>query len=185
MIKINLLPAEAVPQEERPGRSLAVAAILGIALVGSLGWYFFQWQVLRAVNARIHVAQQELEKYEDIVRTVEQLERDKERLETKRNIIRQLDRAKLLYPVFMERFLKMVPPALWMTNLSTLPDAGGLKFTLDAFAPDHYAVADFLSNLEGSPLFANVELGNMTSSAQEQTKVWQFRITGLYRSPNT
>ncbi|MBI3292996.1 MAG: PilN domain-containing protein [Elusimicrobia bacterium] len=182
MIKINLLPVESVPLTEKPGRSVAVAAVLGVFVAGSLGWYLFQWQALRGVNAKLLIAQRELEKYEDIVRTVEQLEREKGRLEMKRNVIRQLDRAKLLYPVFMERFIVLVPRTLWLTSLNTTPETDGLKFTLDGFAPDHFVIADFLTNLEGSRQFSNVELGNMTASTQEQSKVWQFRVTGTYRS---
>lgn len=164
MIRINLLAPEFVKKEERT-EFLVLGYLLIAALVIAGGANFFMgMQKSKALEARIARSQAELGRFETIVKQVDELQAKKHILETKKGIISSLMATRLVYPVYMEKLLAMIPSSLWLKTMNTqlLPD-GNIAVSVTAEALDNYAIADFVSALSQNGEIAAVELGTIAA----------------------
>ncbi|MBN1823336.1 MAG: PilN domain-containing protein [Endomicrobiales bacterium] len=182
MIKINLLAPDAIKKEERNEiLILAYALIAALFLIG-LARYGLKYNNYRKLEARITKSQNELQKYEGIVKQVETLQATKTILETKKNVIDALKQGRVTYPRFLEEMLAMMPSNLWFKNMFTTsqPD-GKIAIKLDAESLDNYAIADFITSLSLNPDFEDVVLGpiNTTTSDKRTTSVFNLSFNYL------
>jgi Tfp pilus assembly protein PilN len=74
----------------------------------------------------------------------------------------------------MDELARCVPDHLWMTLAQQ--DAGS-QLNLEGVTYSNLVVSDFMSRLERSPMFANVELGIAETGQITDRDVVKFRIT--------
>ncbi|MFN0116964.1 MAG: PilN domain-containing protein [Elusimicrobiota bacterium] len=186
MIKINLLPLEyeaSLVQKEQKILAGSVIAVLVILL--SAIWMI---KSKEEKNLKIQIAQAEadLSRYQAIVSQIESIELQKTQLEAKRGAIRNLNKSRLVYPVFFEDFLPIIPTEVWMGNIN-IQDQGApgspMRISLTCNAISNFAVATFLSNLQQSTHFSAVELGPISyaNNAETGTSVLSFNISCVYQ----
>lgn len=184
MIKINLLPLEALPSSEfKLNPQYVIAGVSGVLIVLLLP---FTWaQISRRNHQRddITIQKDKLERFKPIVAQVEALEQAKSQLEQRKNVIQTLESERLRYPYFMEDFIKLLPNNVWLTNMTTtIPtDNQSISVSLDVVALDHYAVADMVSNLETSQIFSDIDVGPITLLQAGTGQSITFHINSVYR----
>jgi type IV pilus assembly protein PilN len=123
-----------------------------------------------------------LDQYKATIAQIDQIERDKGRLLQKRNVIRELNRSRLIYPVFFEDFLPLVPADVWLTTLNFSEQGDQISIDMNCSATSNFALATWLTNLQQSTHFSNVELGVITYTKSESApQVLSFNMKCLYR----
>lgn len=167
MIKINLLPREiyaARAQQQIKVVGIAVGAVLVVALLGYYGTLFVRSKALTKELAEAHA---ELQKYERIDAEVKAFQLQESQLSSRYSVIQQLLKGTLTYPKFFEDFMALLPADIWVSRISTVTDPSyGLAVTVDAKGLTSFAIADWLTNLQSSPLCSYVRLGAINVEEQ-------------------
>lgn len=183
MIRINLLPAEleSAPSPINPAIPIAAAALIPTLII--IPVHLGQVAQRKHLDTEVASLKSELDRYQPIIAQVEALEAAKAQLTNRKNVIQQLEAERLKYPQFMDDFVKLLPGNLWLTNLTTVSQPGNSNLTvnMDVVALDNYAIADLISNLETSQIFADIELGSISASQLATGQTMSFKVTTTYR----
>ncbi len=171
MIKINLLvEARAEKVARAPLISLGAANlnnyIIVAVLVLGLGYVGFRYWRLSSefndVSRQVVQNQKEVERLKPIIAEVETYKKRTAELKHKIEVIERL-KANQYGPVrIMDEVSKALPDLLWLTNMSL----SGNTISLKGQALNENAVANFISNLAGSPFFAEPQLHIMQQTDQ-------------------
>ena len=183
MIRINLLPAEYEIAQSKKEQQLIIGAG-GCILFGVLAivWWL-KSERASELEGKISGAQAQLQTYQAVVSQIERIEADKKALLSKRDVIQSLGRSRLVYPVFFEDLLPVIPPDVWLGNLSMVDQGPQLKVTMNSSASSNFAVATWLTNLQQSPHFSGVELSQISyaPNTDEATQTLSFTLTCMYQ----
>jgi len=88
----------------------------------------------------------------------------------------------LIYPVFFEDFLPIIPSDVWVTNIQITEQANQMKVTMNANALSNFALATWLTNLQQSTHFSGVELGAISYTPTEPgPPTLSFTLTCIYQ----
>lgn len=167
MIRINLLPPEYEAAQARKEQQFIFGTSGGLVVVLLLLFWGLKVRQAAALEEKIAEAEADLRKYQTIVSQIEQAEADKQRLSAKRDVIRTLNRSRLVYPVFFEDFLPIVPSDVWVTSIQITEQGGQMKVAMAANALSNFALATWLTNLQQSTHFSGVELGPIAYAPSE------------------
>lgn len=177
MIHINLLPKEMLKREEKKGLTLLIGSgvvLIMLILAGIL-------VMLKTKEARLknHLSEvtRKLDELQPVLAQIQQLEANKSALDRKLNVIKDLDRIRLLYPKFMTDLNLQLTKNVWLTSVMTTTKTDGLDLTISAKALDAYAIADQISRMEASGRFKNIEMGPIGTGVQDKQKVLTFTLT--------
>ncbi len=176
MIKINLLvEARAAKVSRKPLISVGVEGLnnfilVGVLLVGIGAVGVTYWRLsstLRGIEQEIAVNQKEFERLKPIIAEVEKFKKNNAELKHKIEVIEKL-KADQYGPVrIMDEVSKALPDLLWLSDLNL----SGSTITLKGRALNENAVANFISNLDASPYFAEPTLRIM---AQDNKGIFSF-----------
>jgi type IV pilus assembly protein PilN len=183
VIRINLLPPEFdAAQAKREQQVLFGGAGAAIVLILACVW-IFQARRAAALEVKIVNAQAELAKFQAIVSQIEKIEQDKARLTAKREVIRNLNRSRLVYPVFFEDVLPIVPSDVWVTSIQLVEQGASMKVSMNAQALSNFALATWLTNLQQSRHFSNIDLSAISYSSMSDTGIQtlSFSISCQYQ----
>jgi Tfp pilus assembly protein PilN len=178
MIRINLLPRE----ERQVHRALTlpklgtVMPVLVLLLVGVL---FAAVSVVQALQigrlkADIARAEQESEKLRPQIQTIQELTMKREELTRRLNVITELDKGRLVRVRLIDELAHCVPEHLWLTGYG---ESAQSQITIEGVTFSNLIVADFMTRLEASPLFGNVDLLVAEKGTIDQRNVVKFKIT--------
>lgn len=187
MIKINLLPREFYAAKAAKQLQLMGVTVLAVVALAMMGHYVMVKAKERTILQQLEEAKAEEIKYKAISDEVQQLEIKKQQLKTRYDVIQQLVRGTLTYPKFFEDFMALLPSDVWANNLSTITDSGyGLDVTVGASALSAFAVADWLTNLQTSPVCSNVKLDaiNVSEESEGKPAVYSFVMRFRYQRSN-
>lgn len=164
MIKINLLPPEIHVAEVRKQLSVLGGIVAGIIVLVMMSFWLVRHLKANKLETQLVQANEELTKYQAIVDRVNQLEQTRNQLRSRWDAIQRLMQGRLTYPKFLEDFVANLPADIWITNMSTtMDDSGQLNVTISATSLSNFAIADWMTNLQQSSYFQNIELGTITS----------------------
>jgi len=182
MIKINLIPPDAIKKVERSEFLFLGYGIIAIVFTIAAMRYVAQFANYRKVEVRIASIDQELAKHQSIISQVDALQATKSVLETKKKVIGSLMASRLVYPQFMEEITGLLPVNIWFRSIGTQsqPD-GKLSVVLDAESLDNFSIADFITSLSGNPDFSNVELGAINSATSNRVTTSAFRLNFIHQ----
>ncbi len=180
MIKVNLLPSEAAEKEAKK-RIVILAGFVGAGIVVvALVIFFLRLTYERGLAAKLSSLRQEEKRYREVLDEVNKLKATTSELQAKKDIIDGLMKYRLIYPQFMEALLKLLPSSVWLTNLTTSSDESGFIVTISCIAFDNFAIADFISNLEISKKFTNIELKDIVTTTLGKYESFSFQINLKY-----
>ena len=183
MIRINLLPREEKARRRKssgpklqvnPGEVAMPAAILGIAVLLIAVMVFHQSG--RAASLQKSIAQVEAQSRElaPQIERVNQLARERAELDLRLGIIAKLQQGRTQSVALMDELAKCVPDHLWLTNATQ--DGSG-RLSLDGMTFSNLVVSDFMSRLERSPSFGDVQLSVAERGQIEGKEVVRFHMT--------
>jgi len=182
MIKINLLPKEVEKKVAVREKKFLLSIIVLLVVGGFLGLYSLKIGQYTRLKKKAKRVEKELSLLETIVKKVDEIEKSKEALAKKLDVIQGLTGNRLVYPQLFEDLARIVPSRVWLTSLLTKSESDFLTITIEASAIDNYAIADFITKLSKVKNFSKVELSNITTrKGKEEVVVKNFGVTCEYK----
>lgn len=192
MIRINLAASDR-PTKKRKGAAsggggggtpsapgavqayLLLGIFVGGAILVSLGLFFYVSGQIRELDTKIAAAQQRQRELQEIKRQVDALELKRATFQRKVDLIERL-KAEQSGPVHMlDEVSKSLPDYVWLTNL----DQTGNVIRFTGQSNGLTSVADFISGLERSGWFPNVDLAAST----EDKNIVTYSLQAQFQNP--
>jgi len=182
MIKINLLPKEVEKKVALREKKFLLSMIVLLVAGGFLGLYALKVGQYTRLKKKVKRVEKELSLLETIVKKVDEIEKSKEALGKKLDVIQSLLGNRVVYPQLLEDLAKIVSSRVWLTSLLTKSESDFLTITIEASAIDNYAIANFITKLSEDKNFSKVELSNITTrKGKEEIAIKNFGVTCEYR----
>ena len=171
MIRINLLPFRDARRKETARKQvgiflLTMAVVLGLLLVT----HFYLKNQVKGLQTRVKATKTQLAKYEKINKEIADIKKRLEILRRKTDVIKNLEANRRQALELLDAFTGLViKKRMWFTRLEchgTL--TGGVRIL--GIAMDNKTVADFMTRLEKSGLFASVQLKNLQKHTIKQSQ---------------
>jgi type IV pilus assembly protein PilN len=180
MIRINLLP---IREERRKADLRQFGLVLAATLVGGIVIVsLYHAKLSRDVSeAKANVAstQQQIDQFKPQLKQVEEYRKTKAEIEKKLEVIERLDASRSGPVHVFDELAAHAPPRLWLTKL----DAHGGKITITGMSLDNELVALFLTALNESAYFSDVELRETTAKELSGFKLNEFELTARLTTP--
>ena len=175
MIRVNLLPREekakrkaaASPIDFKVGDMVMPAIVMGAAALVITGSTMWQRSRQAGLEKSIQQVEAESRALAPQIARVNQLAQERAELDLRMGIISKLEKGRTQSVRLMDELARCVPDHLWLTGVSQ--DAGN-HLQLEGVTYSNLVVSDFMSRIERSSMFSNVELavaerGNVTDKS--------------------
>ena len=182
MITINLLPVrEAKKRETERKNVVMLGAVVGGTLLVILAVHTTIAGRVSTVNSQIQATQGEIDELSKVIGDVAEFKKRKADIEGKLAVIQELD-ANRGGPVrILDELATRLPQKLWLTSLSQAN--GALR--VEGLSIDNETIATYMTKIEESPYFANVELERSQLDEGGPVKLNRFTITCSVVIPGT
>ena len=182
MARINLLPWREEARRERQRRfmySLMGTLVLGAVLVLLVGMFFDQ-QISNqeARNQRIQV---EIQRLEQRIARISQLEKTRDRLVSRKQVIESLQASRSLTVELLDKLAKTIPVGVTLTNVRQQ----GTNLTLLGTSQSNARVSAYLQALESMDLFDKPELQYVRASQRPISRYETYEFAIRVRLDNT
>ncbi|HEY3216977.1 MAG TPA: PilN domain-containing protein [Candidatus Eisenbacteria bacterium] len=179
MIRINLLPREEKAQHRPAVTMQAGELVVPVALVAAaalivMGTALSQGARISSLRRSIADIDAESRALAPQIERVNRLAQERAELDLRLGIISKLEKGRTQSVRLMDELARCVPDHLWLTLAQQ--DAG-TQLDLEGVTFSNLVVSDFMSRLERSPLFANVELGVAERGQVASHDVVKFHIS--------
>ena len=179
MIRINLLPREDKAQrrvsiEFKAGELVIPLGVLIASALVIAGTALSQHSRITSLQQSIAETEAQSRSLAPQIERVNRLAQERAELDLRLGIINKLEKGRTQSVRIMDELARCVPDHLWMTLAQQ--DAGS-QINLEGVTYSNLVVSDFMSRLERSPMFANVELGVAETGQMVERDVVKFRIT--------
>jgi type IV pilus assembly protein PilN len=181
VIRINLLPVrEARRKNEVRQQLLVLAAGLIGAVVACVGIQQVMGSRIDAAHERVKTLEQQLQQFKPQQEQVDAFKKKKAEIEQKLSVIERLERSRSGPVHILDELASRIPERVWLTSLS----ANNGQVELQGLSLDNELIALFLTQLNDSPYFANVELGETELKTVKDLKLNTFKIHAQLESPD-
>lgn len=177
MIRINLLPAEKKPSRSTARRYLAVFAV---SLVLTAGAILFIWtgqaREIEKLQRRESELKAEAAKFAKYEKILQELKKQQETIEKKKDIIRGLERDRDRMARVLALLSLWVPAEkVWFESVTVTEN----KVEVSGIALSNESVAEFMRNLEQSPFVVrgSVVLAHSKQTSMGERKLREYRLT--------
>ena len=171
MIKINLVregravrgagAATGAPAVGSGPGNINVVLLVGLLVVGiviAAGWWFVENRKLAERQDLVTQKQAEAKRLDQIIKEVENYQKQKDSLKTRIDLINQLKQNQKGPARLMDRISQDLPDLVWIDKMSVI---GGVV-TLDGRGLNPNAIANFVESVKNDPMFEEPDLGNVT-----------------------
>jgi type IV pilus assembly protein PilN len=184
MARINLLPWREEQRRERQRHfmsTLLMTAVLGIVLV-FLGMSVFD-QKIKHQQFRNQVIQKEISKLEIRIRKIEELERTRARLLSRKQIIERLQASRSMTVELLDNLAKSIPVGVTLTSIRQQ----GASLSLAGTSQSNARVSAYLRELAQNDLFIDPQLSVVRTAPNPATATepYEFNIKVNLRPPKT
>ncbi len=173
MIRINLLPVrEARRKASLRQQGVLLAAAFGVGCSVALVLHVSIATRIGSTETRIASTEEERRKLEATLGDVERFRQQKEEIQRKLSVIRELEASRTGPVRVMDEVATHSPERMWLTKLS-LQDG---TVEISGYGLDNESIADFMTDLERSPHIGRVELLESKLENKQGLKVNKFKI---------
>lgn len=175
MIKINLLPVRAAKKKETLRQQISVAVMSLVMVLIIIGYLHVTiGKRIEEVNAKIATDQAELAKTKEQIGEISKFKETKKVLEDKLGVIESLKKGRGGPVKMMDDLSRVMPDKLWINSFK----ASGGNVSMDGVAIGNEIIALFMTDLEKSPYFKDIELIETAQVEQSGMKLKKFNLTG-------
>ena len=184
MARINLLPWREEQRRERQRHfltTLLVTSILGVVLVFMAGTVFDQ--KIKHQQIRNELVTSEIRKLEVRIRKIEELERTRARLISRKRVIERLQASRSMTVELLDNLAKSIPVGVTLTTIRQQ----GPTLSLAGTSQSNARVSAYLRELERNDLFLKPQLTVVKSATNPTTATepYEFSIKVNLRPPKT
>ncbi len=178
MIKINLLPPEqkkvkkrtiAVPKMGNTAFYIVIACLIGMILVIAL----IQGVTIASLKSKIEKANREAEQLRPQIEQIERLTAEQRELNMHMSIITELEENRAFEIMLLDELNKRVPEHLWLTIYAR---SDTTSVSIEGVTFSNLIVADFMTRLERSVLYENVDLSVAERGTIDERDVVKFSL---------
>jgi type IV pilus assembly protein PilN len=179
MIRINLLPREGKAKRGpaisfKAGDMVLPAVILAASGLVVAGTAVSQRSRAATLTRSIADIDAQSRALAPQIARVQRLAQERAELDLRLGIINKLEQGRTQSVRLMDELARCVPDHLWLTGASQ--DASS-TLSIEGVTFSNLVVSDFMSRLERSPMFANVELDVAERNTQSDHEVVKFKVT--------
>jgi type IV pilus assembly protein PilN len=182
MARINLLPWREEARKERQRQflySLMGTLVLGAILVLIIGLFFDQR--ISYQEARNQQIQIEINRLQQRINRIAELEKTRDRLLSRKQIIESLQASRSLTVELLDKLAKTIPVGV---TLSTVRQQGS-NLTLMGTSQSNARVSAYLQSLEEMDLFIKPELQYVRTAQKQVNRVEPYEFAIRVRLDNT
>lgn len=180
MIRINLLPPEEKARIKEvqltlPAFGDVVIPVAVVVLVAGAigGTAVVQNMRMNALTQATLEVDEQSRALQPMIERVNRLAQERAELDLRLGIIDKLEQGRTRTVRVIDEAAKCMPNYLWFSSLAEEED----KLVVEGAAYSLLAVSDFMSRLDQSPLFADVELESAERSKQGESDVMKFQVS--------
>ncbi|MCK4836291.1 MAG: PilN domain-containing protein [Candidatus Aminicenantes bacterium] len=190
MIKVNLLSPEKkevakgfeaapVVKEARESKVHVGAAVGAVVLILAIIGFMYFTQSHRLDSQTRYLAERRARKTEldNVLKTLEQLERAKIDLDRKVQVIGELKGRQKQTVFMMDELSRVLPDWVWLTRLNF---SGGV-LNISGRARTNHLIANFIDNLQSTNHFYDIRLNSSQRSRASGIDIFDFSINCRYR----
>ena len=207
MIRINLLPFRAARKKENIRQQVSVFILVFIFLSSLLIWYSISLgKKTERLKSLISTTEKELKNYNEINKEIAEIKKKLQVLKTKTEVIDQLQIKRKESVQMLDAMTELiVADRMWFTSFRAVekvrtepaPQKGkqpkkgksvsaaqtrpnppsNIDIAVRGIALDNKTVADFMTQLEMSPLFENVNLKTIKQIAIKGLSLMEFEVS--------
>jgi type IV pilus assembly protein PilN len=181
MAHINLLPWRT---ERRKQREREFYMQLGVAFIAALGflmlWYLWMGARIDNQAERNSYLQGEIKLLDERIVKIKDLEKVRERLLARKQIIEQLQANRSQMVHLFDELVKTIPASARLTGLKQTGDS----MSLDGVAQSNASVATYMRNLEVSPWMGHADLKKTEAKHDEKRMPYAFSLDVKLRKPS-
>ena len=173
MARINLLPWREEARRERQRQflySLMATLVLGAIVVLIVGLFFDQ--KISDQEARNQRITQEIQRLDQRIARISELENTRNRLISRKQIIESLQASRSLTVELLDKMAKTIPTGVTLTNVRQQ----GTVLTLLGTSQSNAKVSAYLQSLEGMDLFVKPELQYVRKQANPANRVEDYEF---------
>ncbi|MBI4746422.1 MAG: PilN domain-containing protein [Deltaproteobacteria bacterium] len=175
MIKINLLPVRAAKKKETLRQQISVAVMSLFLVLIALGYFHFRIvKDIAEATAKIAFTEGELQKTKSQIGEVSRFKEAKKVLEDKLGVIATLKKGKAGPVKMLDELSRVTPEKLWLVSFKE--HGGGIN--IEGTAISNEVIAQFMTELEKSSSFKDIELVVTEQTEQAGLKLKKFSLTG-------
>lgn len=180
MIRINLLPREEKAQRSKASVNLklndlvlplVVFAASGLIVAGTA---MSQRTRAAALVKSIAEVEEQSRALAPQIERVNRLAQERAELDLRLGIINKLEKGRTQSVRLMDELARCLPDHLWLNGAN---QDGSSALNLEGVTFSNLVVSDFMSRLERSPMFANVNLEVAEHGVIQERDVVKFRVT--------
>ena len=179
MIRINLLPAEEKSARKsitlkRPTGMLLPLVLLGTGVTAVVASVVHQQAQLQSLSKDLHSVEAEISRLAPEVALVERLGKERAELDLRLSVIDQLSEKRFYAVRLMDELDRAIPDYLWLT---AAVQTGPEQMRVEGVTFSNLIIADYMTRLDRSPYFANVDLGQAERGVIDERDVVKFQLT--------
>ena len=174
MIRINLLPPEITEKKKQKRQILLIFTVVGLILLMIIILGVRQNRQLAAVEKEFNEVNTAFQKESETVAKVKSLEQKKANLDKRMGVIKKLVKGQFFWVEILDEISQRLPQNVWLGSLTSTEGAEKI-LTFNGIAFDNFAIADFITSLDNSQYFGEVEL-NYIEEAGEINRVKTLRF---------
>ncbi len=182
MARINLLPWREEARRDRQRQflySLMATLVLGAILVLIVGMFFDQR--ISHQESRNQQIQVEINRLEQRIARIRELENTRNRLLSRKQIIESLQASRSLTVELPDKLAKTIPVGITLTNVRQQ----GANLTLLGTSQSNARVSAYLQSLEEMDLFVNPELQYVRAADKPATRIETYEFAIRVKLDNT
>lgn len=181
MIRINLLPFRAARKKENIRRQISIFVLMFAFTAVTLVYYNGTLNdKLTTLETEIQAKKQELATYQKAIREIQQIKKRLGDLQNKTKIINQLNLNRDLPLSFLDSINDLIiEKRMWLTNLRL----NSRNISIKGIALDNKTVADFMTRLEDSKLYTNINLQTVNQKTIRKYNLKSFDISCQRAAP--
>jgi type IV pilus assembly protein PilN len=181
MPRINLLPWREAERKQRR-QEFAVGAV-GALLLAGLITFAVNWQMSSAIEAqndRNRYLQSEIANLDKQIAEILDLEQQKKRLESRIQVIEQLERSRPEIVHVFDQLVRTLPDGVYLTGIKQ----SNRRLTLRGVAQSSTRVASYMRNLDASEWLADPALDILETKGSGDGGS-EFTLTAKQENPQT
>lgn len=172
MIRINLLPFRDARRKETARKQVSIFLLtMGVVMAVLLAAHFYLKNQEKSWQTKVKNTKTQLARYEKINKEIAQIKKKLAILKKKTSVIKSLEANRRQSLELLDALTGLiVKKRMWFTKLATHGSPTG-TVSLTGIAMDNKTVADFMTRLEKSGLFASVNLKTLKKETIQLTSI--------------
>lgn len=175
MIRINLLPFRAARKKENIRRQVSIFFLsIFLVFITLLYYNFYLGGKIKTLKTDIAETKTEVQKYKKITKKIAEIKRKLAILKKKTAVIKKLEKNRFEPVTLMDTMSeKVIDKRMWFTNFK----ARGNSVVISGVALDEKTIADFMTRLENTGLFASVNLKTIKKKVIRGSSLRSFQLS--------